>query len=81
MHDHEKRVWVTRIVAIAAVTSITLYAMYLEIDGIFVPIAGAAVVSGIAGYEVGARRFLASYLPRSPSDSEAPNDKSNDDER
>lgn len=48
-----KRTWQTRTMAIAGVAAITLYAMHLQIDGALVPIIGAAIISGIAGYSTG----------------------------
>lgn len=53
MTEAMKRTWQTRITAIAGIAVITVAAMYLQIDGVLVPILGTAGISGVAGYDLG----------------------------
>lgn len=66
--------WIVRAVAIASVTVITLFAMHLKIDGIFVPLIGIAIASGIAGYQFGQETMLM-RLAGFSTDSEGSQDK------
>lgn len=52
MEERERITWMTRVVAILCITALGMMAMYMEIDGIWVPLFAAAGISGIAGYEL-----------------------------
>lgn len=52
-----KRTWMTRVVAIASITVMEGFALYLGHNGLLLTLA-VATVAGIAGFEIGAQHVL-----------------------
>jgi len=55
------KAWLTRVVGMVCVCVLVAYAMFLQIDGVMIPVLGVAIISGIAGYETGAKKILERY--------------------